>query len=404
MSSSRLTGGILLVAGTTIGAGMLALPVVTGMAGFLPTVILFFLFWIFMTFTALLMLEVNLWMEDNANMITMAKRTLGKWGELSSWGAYMFLLYALTTAYLAGCAPILLDFMKDVLGIDAPVWTGSLPVLLLFGTFIYQGVHAVDWVNRWMMIGLAIAFAAIVVLIMPSVNLKLLQHIDWPASTLAISFIATSFGFHVVIPSLTTLLKRDPEQLRKAIWIGSAIPLAVYLVWIVLTLGIIPLEGPNGIVEGFKNGSNGASLLASVLNSHIMAILARCFSFFAIITSFLGVSISLADFLADGLRIKKSALGKAFLCFLTFVPPLGFVLTDPRAFLSALDYAGAFGVMFLLGLMPALMVWAGRYLQNRASTTYKAPGGKIALIGTIIFSTSVILFEIGCKFGLFHCS
>lgn len=38
----RLIGGILLVAGTTIGAGMLALPIVTGFAGFWPSIALFF--------------------------------------------------------------------------------------------------------------------------------------------------------------------------------------------------------------------------------------------------------------------------------------------------------------------------------------------------------------------------
>ncbi len=81
MSKSKLAGGILLVSGTTIGAGMLALPVVTGMAGLLPTLLLFLVFWIFMTYTALLMLEVNLWMKDHSNMITMAKETLGKWGK-----------------------------------------------------------------------------------------------------------------------------------------------------------------------------------------------------------------------------------------------------------------------------------------------------------------------------------
>ena len=53
----RLIGGILLVAGTTIGAGMLALPVVTGFVGFWPSLALFFVYWLYMTFTAFLMFE-----------------------------------------------------------------------------------------------------------------------------------------------------------------------------------------------------------------------------------------------------------------------------------------------------------------------------------------------------------
>ena len=72
----RLLGGVLLVAGTTIGAAMLALPIVTGFAGFWPSVFLCVVFWLYMTFTALLMLEVNLWMGEHTNLITMAKKTL----------------------------------------------------------------------------------------------------------------------------------------------------------------------------------------------------------------------------------------------------------------------------------------------------------------------------------------
>ena len=41
MNLGRLLGGILLVAGTAIGAGMLALPVSTGLAGFYPSLFLF---------------------------------------------------------------------------------------------------------------------------------------------------------------------------------------------------------------------------------------------------------------------------------------------------------------------------------------------------------------------------
>ena len=78
--------------------------------------------------------------------------------------------------------------------------------------------------------------------------------------------------------------------------------------------------------------------------------------------------------------------------------PLIFTLTDPRAFLNALEYAGAFGVVVLLGLMPALMVWSGRY-RKHFSSTFKAPGGKIALAGVMFVSFLVIAIEIANKGG-----
>ncbi|MES2272690.1 MAG: aromatic amino acid transport family protein, partial [Chlamydiota bacterium] len=57
-SWSPVFGGTLLVAGTSIGAGMLALPVVTASGGFLPALFVYFLCWLFMTCTGLLLLEI----------------------------------------------------------------------------------------------------------------------------------------------------------------------------------------------------------------------------------------------------------------------------------------------------------------------------------------------------------
>jgi tyrosine-specific transport protein len=68
----RLFSAIALVAGTCIGGGMLALPVATGISGFIPSTLMMTLCWIAMTASALLLLEVNLWMKEGAHMITMA--------------------------------------------------------------------------------------------------------------------------------------------------------------------------------------------------------------------------------------------------------------------------------------------------------------------------------------------
>lgn len=395
---NRLLGGILLVSGTTIGAGMLALPVITGFAGFLPTLILLAVFWVYMTYTAFLILESTLWMDEHTNLITLAKKTLGRGGEVFSWFTYLFLLYSLTTAYIAGSGPIVTDFIEGLTGMSIPPLLGSLPLLLIFGTCVYRGTKSVDYTNRILMIGLVIAFLLIVIFLFPHVDPILLRHVDWKYLAIADSIVATSYGFHIVIPSLTNYLKRDVKQLKKAILIGSAIPLIVYMLWITLSLGIIPLEGPYGIRQGYAEGANGAHLLTEHLGHSALGLVTRCFSFFAIVTSFLGVSLSLTDFLADGLKIKRNKSGRTALYALTFMPPVVITLLDPRAFLTALEFAGAFGVVIILGFMPALMVWRGRYLKH-FSSVYKTPGGKTALIAAMIFSIFVILLEIGNQAG-----
>lgn len=394
----RLIGGILLVAGTTIGAGMLALPIVTGFAGFWPSMALFIIYWFYMTFTAFLMLEVNLWMGEHTNLVTMAKRTLGRGGQVFSWLVYLFLLYTLTTAYLAGGGPIFIEALETMTGWKAPAWMNPFPLLILFGFFVYQGARSVDYVNRLLMLGLVVAYFLMIVFLAPHVQGSLLEHYHWNAVWIAVSIVSTSFGFHIIIPTLTDYLHRDIKQLRLVLVIGSLIPLLVYISWELLTLGIIPLQGQLGLSEGFQKGVDGATLLGMYLGKTELSLLARLFSLFAIVTSFLGVSLSLRDFLADGLRIQKTPKGRFILYLLTFVPPLMITLIDPRAFLNALEYAGAFGVVTLLGLLPVLMVWRGRYVQHQTGE-FRTPGGKWALIIAFMISIGVISLEIANKTG-----
>jgi tyrosine-specific transport protein len=392
---NKLLGGILLVAGTTIGAGMLALPISTGMAGIFPSLLVFIAYWIYMTFTAFLMLEVNLWMESGNNLNSMAKYTLGKIGQVASWTLYLFLLYSLLTAYIAGGGPIVLDAIKSTAGIILPAWAGWLPLLVVFGFFVYKGTRSVDYANRLLMIGLVITYCLMVIFLTPHLDQNLLDYANWKYVLMGISVVATSFGFHIIIPSLVTYLDRDISMLKKVIMIGSLIPLLVYISWEFLVLGIVPILGENGIQEGYVMGSNGAHLMTAFLENPAIAMIATFFSFFAIITSFLGVALSLFDFLADGFSIEKNRPGRVLLYVLTFLPPLLISLIDPRAFLSALEYAGAFGVVTLLGLLPALMVWSGRYVKKLApQDAFRTPGGKVALLAAMMISLAIISLEV----------
>jgi tyrosine-specific transport protein len=395
---NKVVGGVLLVSGTTIGAAMLALPPVTGLAGFYPSLILFFFYWAFFAFTALLMLEVTLWMEDNTNFTTMARRTIGGWGEVLSWTTYLFLLYSLTTAYLAGSSRIFIDFCEAVSGYNLPDWVGPIPLLLTFGFFVYRGALFVDIANRLLMLGLVMTYCVVVWYLAPHVEETYLQHTNWKFLMISNSIIATSFGFHIIIPSLATYMHRDVKQLKKTIIIGSCLPLFIYIIWEWLTLGVIPLDGEYGIINGYEQDANGAHLLTGLLGNTWLSMVLRLFAFFAIMTSFLGVSLSLRDFLADGFKIKKAGFGRMKLFLLTFMPALFFMWINPRAFLGALEYAGAFGVMILLGFLPAMMVWKGRYTQGLPDH-YRAPGGKWVLLLVMGISGAIVLLEIANKLG-----
>ena len=96
-SLEHVLGGSFLIAGTTIGVGMLALPIATGEAGFLPSISIYFLCWLFMLCTGLLLLEVCQWMPKDSNLITMAHKLFGPWGKGLCWAVYLFLFITVYT-------------------------------------------------------------------------------------------------------------------------------------------------------------------------------------------------------------------------------------------------------------------------------------------------------------------
>lgn len=393
-----LLGGILLVSGCCIGAGMLGLPLLSAMAGFKPTVLMFILSWLFMLATGLLLLEVNLWFKEDINIVTMASRTLGKAGKVIAWVVFLFLFYCLMVAYTAGVGALVADFLEEPLGFLLPNWVGALLMTTLFGSMIYLGTRAVDEFNRVFMAGLVLSYILLVGMGAPHVNFDYLSHQNWGASVLVIPAMIISFGFHNLVPSLTAYMKHDVKRLRLTLIIGSAIPLIIYLVWEWLLLGLIPVEGKNGFKEALDQGDMTTRVLRAAVGSSWIVEIAHYFAFFAIVTSFLAVALSFVDFLSDGLQIKKTPKGKLFLCLLALLPPFIFALVYPKLFLVALGYAGGFGAVILFGILPVAMAWSGRYIK-KLNQPHILPGGKLGLILIFLSSLVVIILQLKQELG-----
>jgi tyrosine-specific transport protein len=381
---SQTMKGILLVAGTSIGGGMLALPVLTCLAGFVPSLVVYLVCWLFMACTGLLLLEVCLWMEPDSNIISMAQRTLGQVGKAAAWILYLFLFYCLTLAYIVGCGDLVVELFGGL-----PEWAGSLIFVLLFSPIIYAGTRIAGRINIWLMAGLAISYSAFVILGFKHVKLELLSNRGWSYTIAALPIAFTAFAFQGIIPTLVAYMQRNVNSSRKAIIIGSFLPFVVYAIWQGLILGIVPTYGKDGLLEALQRGENAVQPLKNYLNNPQVFIIGQFFAFFALVTSFLGVTLGLQDFLADGLSIKKDVWGKFVLSLIIFLPPLLISFIHPGLFLMALDFAGGFGCALLLGALPILMVWAGRY-HLKLKSNEMLPGGRIMLSILLLF----VIFEI----------
>lgn len=394
--NSKLLGGILLVIGTTIGAGMLALPVATAQLGFMGSLVLLIACWAVMTASAFLFLEVNLWLPPNTNIISMAGATLGKPGQAVAWVAYLCLLYSIISAYISGGGD-LFHYLLNSHGIPISLWMSSILFTCLFGFIVYCGIRSVDYVNRGLMFGKMGAYSLLVVLILPFISLDYLNHVEFTqiVSPNSITVTAVAFGCLMIIPSLRAYFGDDVKSLRKAIFIGMFIPLICYIAWDMVIMGVIPLDGESGLQQMIHSANSNSDLLStltSMLQQKTITALAKFFTSICMVTSFLSVSLSLSDFLADGLRVEKRGKGNLVVFGCTFVPPVAVVLFYPNAFMRGLNYAGI-SVFVLMILLPPLMTWAGRYRLSLANG-YQVRGGKLLLALLVIFATLMIGFGI----------
>lgn len=391
---SLVTGSILLIAGTSIGGGMLILPIVTAQMGFFPSSLLFILTWLIMTFTAFLIVEASLNMP-NTNLISMCKKTLGPLGEMTAWVSYLLLLYSLMAAYTSG-ASSLIEY--TVYSYSRLIFSPNFISLLLIGivvALVISGIHVIDRLNRAFTFLAGGCYVAMLYLLVTHFQSERLFATNIYSIAQPLPVLVTAFGFHIIIPSLTRYLNYDRRLTYMCLWIGSIVPLLFYLGWQLAILGTLPLHGNNGMIAILNSENQLSSLIHSLENitkSSASSLIASLFCGLAIVTSLLGVAISMWDFMKDGLSFSTMFSKKRYLSIATFSPPALLVFFLPNIFTSLLSYAGIF-VAILLGILPIAMVWKGR--KNDSWVSHSSVfGRKTAMIFALFFFIFVILIQL----------
>ena len=431
-------GAVALVAGTTVGAGMLALPAVCQDSGFVPSTVALVGCWLYMVTTGILVLEVNLNTmraagSDAVSVSSMASRTLGPLGVNFACTAYVFIHYALLVAYVSRAGEIL----SDALGGVVPSSAASVAYAAALGGFMFLAdASRLETVNSALVVVVLSTFAPLLAIAAGGVDIDNLRVGDWSALPRTIPVVALAFVYHNVVPTVASMMEGDGRRARTAIVAGTAIPFAMFVLWDTALLGNVSAEDAAAAMDAVARSGGAVEAFSDPLaalrsTSETANALVEAFSFFAITTSFIGFVLGLSDFLADGLGWRSAEKGKndPRTFALALVPPTVFALSNPDVFLSALDTAGTFGVLTLFGCLPPLMAWSDRYglpwdpteegdgaegnvaegdvaegvprgkLAPEDRSEPLVPGGKVALAAVFAFAGSVVLGESVEKLG-----
>ncbi|MDF1647050.1 MAG: aromatic amino acid transport family protein [Legionellaceae bacterium] len=393
MQSKRIFGGMLMILGTCVGAGMLAIPIVSAHESFRLSALLLIAAWFCMTIGAFAVLEVNLWFKPGSNLVTMAEGTLGAWGKMVTSLLYLLLMYSLICAYLSSASGVLETFL-DTIHWDISRTLSTVITLIVLGGVVYAGMGAVDVANRFFMTIKLFIFVLIVAVLAPQIQVEELLKGDFMIRNSAFIVMVTSFGYATILPTLREYLSSDRKALKFIVLVGSLVPFVIFLVWLCIVQGVLPREGEHGLIAMAASDNSSSRLMLAitkVAEYSWMKYVASIFVSVYVLTSFLSVSISLADFIADGLKKTKQGKDNVLIHVLCFLPPLLIVLLKPGIFITALAYAGIWCIALLV-ILPLLMLYSGRY-KNALSDHHLLPGGRWFVSVMIVIATAFLLVQ-----------
>ncbi|GGD17303.1 tyrosine transporter TyrP [Franconibacter daqui] len=396
---NRTLGSVFIVAGTTIGAGMLAMPLASAGVGMGITLLLLTGMWALMCYTALLLVEVYQHVPADTGLGSLARRYLGRPGQWLTGFSMLFLMYALTAAYISGAGELLAASFSDWLAIPLSPSTGVLLFTVVAGAIVCIGTTMVDLFNRLLFSAKIVLLLVMLALLMPHVHQAnlLSMPLEQGLAFSAIPVIFTSFGFHGSVPSIVSYLNGDIRKLRLVFITGSAIPLVAYLFWQLATLGAIDSATFNHLLANHAGLNGLLQAVRQVVASPHVELAVHLFADLALATSFLGVSLGLFDYLSDMFQRSRKVGGRLQSGLITFLPPLAFALFYPQGFVMALGYAGV-ALAILALIIPALLVWKSR--EQTPRQPWRVAGGKPLLALVVACGVGIIAIQALMAAGL----
>ena len=279
--TKQTIGATLLVTSSCIGAGMVGLPVVSALAGWMPSTLAMVFAYIFTTFTGLLLLEATLWFDRRVNLTSIAESTFGKAGRWITMALFLFLFYCLFVAYFDAGGQLIAGVLSTTFHTTISVKLGMLVYVAFICTATFAGTRKIDSFNRILLIGLIASYLGLVILGMSHVSSLNLSHVNWTASLATIPILLICFGYQNLVPSLTYYLHKNVRALRIAIIVGNFFPFIVYLLWNTVILGMLN--------ETQIKNLHSADMVTELLqaNSHTESVifLVKSFSLFAVLAS-----------------------------------------------------------------------------------------------------------------------
>ncbi|MBN9565742.1 MAG: amino acid permease [Alphaproteobacteria bacterium] len=398
--NKRMIGSMCLVAGTSIGAGMIALPMALSKLGIIPSIILMLGVWTVMYISSLVSLELNLKAGAGLPLGALAKKFSGPKTEAIGLLSIKGLCYALLAAYIYGGGSTIFSLLKPVVGFNLTLNVTMASFGLFLMAILLFSITSVDYINRTLLtkkIGvMALLFVALIVKVdLPQLPIETGNSWNLETWSACIPVVFTSFGFQVIFHTITDYCEKDKTILKRAVFWGSLIPAIIYILWTISVVGVISLYRPDAYTAMLHQGIDIGELvshLSQILDIKILQALVWVASSFSMVTSAIGVGMGLIDSwkkTSDTINNKPHIIP----VLLSFIPPTLCAMVIPSAFIKALGFAGMILVVIAL-FLPVYLFFKAGFHQKKSVLFYPLLANKSILIAIIFAGVIVIAMEI----------
>ncbi len=329
MKKEALVASSILI-GTVVGAGILGIPYVIARAGFLTGLISILFVGVAILIMNLYLGEVTLRTKGLHQLTGYAEKYLGKWGKGFMTFSMVVGIYGALIAYFIGEGIAL----NAIFGLNPLI--ASIGFYIIFSILIYFGIKTVgnsELIMTFLKLALFILFCIIVI---PRINYNNLMSFNINQLFLPYGVILFAYIGTAAIPEMREELIKNSKYMKRAILIGSIIPLIVYLLFTFAIVGVTGLDTKEVATTGIE-----------VLGKSVFVI-ANLFAIFAMATSFLGLGLALKEMYQYDYKINATISW-----LLTVSIPIVIMLLGAKNFIQILGFTGAISG----GVDGILIVW-----------------------------------------------
>jgi tyrosine-specific transport protein len=325
MSKKRVFSAIATLAGCTIGAGILGIPYVVAKAGIVTGLINIALVGIIFIVINLCLGEVTLRTKGKHQLTGYAGKYLGKVGKYIMFIAVIIGDFGAIIAYIMGGGTAISSLFGISELFASTIFFAIMATLIFFGLKAIEDSEAIATPILLTMLVFFIVMAFI------KFNPNNFSGFNGKSFFVPFGVIIFAMIGTAAIPEMREELSKNKKSMKKAIIIGTLIPLVLYALFAVAIVG----------VHGLNTNEIGSMNIADIIGENL-SFLGALFAIFNMATSFLAIGLALKEIFWYDMGMKKNHAW-FIACVFPFIFFLLIKFFDLAGFITMLDISGIVG-------------------------------------------------------------